>query len=829
MTVSGQEVQYGLKFNSYELEKEKRTGLNLTPEKPFSFPDGFILSFDVNFNSKTIHPFGSVCRILNEDGNLIDIVLNGSNDASQTLISLISPSYGIYFDQPFDSTSITYDRFIPVILQVDAKKNTVRFAAGGKEFVKQELDLSHLGKIKILFGKNNVPGIQTTDVPSFQLKDIKINTVSGHPLYHWELSMHSESGVYDKLKSRFASCENPVWILDNHLSWVKRATFTTRINPQLSYNPDKNEIGIFDQDKLIHFDLNGYTFTEEAVDNPLIFRYSNLNNLIYNSVTKAYNCYIFNRNNEREIVSYDTLNNRWNKDPKTRMYPGNWHHSNLFSNRDSCLYLFGGYEYHQYKNDIDRYSYARQKWESLPLTGDRIAPRYLSGLGETENGNILLFGGYGSEAGTQKISPHCFYDLYQINVKSMEIKKIWEMKPPLVDFVVAGSLIPDARQKSFYALSFPIQQVHTNLSLIKVSMDKPEYQVVADAIPFTFEDTKTSVDLFIDKTLNQLIATIINTQSDNSCLVSIYTLSNPPLLDSEVHQTEKKTSFLPVILGMIGLCMAAGLFVFIFIKKKKAGKPAKQALFVPVPEKTKQSIFLFGEFQLFDREGKDITKNFSPMLKQLFILILLYTSKCGKGISTLKMRELLWYDKSDESAKNNQGVLINKLRHTLGCIGDIRIKTQNMFWSIELDDQVYCDYLEALSLMKKLEQDTKNPRTEDLQTLLSIVSKGEFLPNIQIEWMDAFKAEFSNNLIDLLLDLYNQSGGKVSPVLAILLADAIFVHDSLSEEALNIKCRNLVKIGKNESAKKVFTTFCKEYELLLGDPYQGSFRNLLKD
>ncbi|MDR2057950.1 MAG: hypothetical protein LBP83_06675 [Dysgonamonadaceae bacterium] len=826
LPLKGQEIQYGLAFKSYEVEKEKRTGLNLTPKKPFHFPKGFIMSFDVNLDSKMIHPFGHICRILNEDGSLIDLVLNGFNDAGQTMISLISASYGIYFDQPFDNVNIHYDRFIPIEIQVDTKNSAIRFLVGNSEFTKQNVNLSRLKNVNILFGKNNMSRIQTTDVPLFKLKDIKIAGMSKELLFHWELSKHSDTGVYDNLKSCFASCENPVWLSDSHVSWKKQAAFKTRSNPQLACNPDKNEIGIFDQDKFIRFNLRSSTFTEEEVLHPLIFSYSNSNNLIYNSVTKKYNCYIFNRDQEREILVYDTLENQWNKELEIRRYPGNWHHSNLFLEKDNCLYLFGGYEYHQYKNGFDRYNYSNQMWESLLLKGDRIAPRYLCGLGEIDSRHILLFGGYGSETGNQRVSPHCYYDLYKIDVKSLEVKKIWEMEPPLVDFVVAGSIIPDAEQKSFYALAYPISQVHTNLSLMKISIDKPEYQTIADTIPFTFEDAKTSVDLYMDKTLNLLIATIINTQNDNSCTVSIYTLANPPFSRSKLYQKEEKTNFLPLILGISGFFILT--CIGLFVKKRKKRKPVKKILFGNTV-KNKQSIYLFGEFQLIDKEGNDITKDFSPMLKQLFLLIVLYTMKDSKGVSNFKMKSLLWYDKSEESAKNNRGVFINKLRHTLNRIGDIKIKSQNMFWSIEFDNDVFCDYSEALFLMDKLSKNKKNPDMEDIQSLLSIVSRGEFLPDLPIEWIDSFKSEFSNNLIDFLLELYNQLESVISPALAVFLADAIFVHDSLSEEALQIKCRNLLKIGKNESSKKVFNAFCNEYKLLLGEPYKGSFKNLLKN
>lgn len=49
-------------------------------------------------------------------------------------------------------------------------------------------------------------------------------------------------------------------------------------------------------------------------------------------------------------------------------------------------------------------------------------------------------------------------------------------------------------------------------------------------------------------------------------------------------------------------------------------------------------------------------------MKQLLILIILYSVNNKKGISNVTLRELLWFDKMDESAQNNRRVNIRKLK-----------------------------------------------------------------------------------------------------------------------------------------------------------------------
>ena len=72
----------------------------------------------------------------------------------------------------------------------------------------------------------------------------------------------------------------------------------------------------------------------------------------------------------------------------------------------------------------------------------------------------------------------------------------------------------------------------------------------------------------------------------------------------------------------------------------------------------KSSILFLDGFQVWDKNGADITKSFTPILKQLLILIILYSVNNKKGISNVTLRELLWFDKTDESAQNNRRVNI---------------------------------------------------------------------------------------------------------------------------------------------------------------------------
>jgi two-component SAPR family response regulator len=150
----------------------------------------------------------------------------------------------------------------------------------------------------------------------------------------------------------------------------------------------------------------------------------------------------------------------------------------------------------------------------------------------------------------------------------------------------------------------------------------------------------------------------------------------------------------------------------------------------------------------------------------------------------------------------------------------------DMYWGLEFGNDVYCDYYYAVGLIQLL-KNPENRNEKDIQRLISIVSRGEMLPSLQVEWVDSFKADFANELIDLFMDISQQPDLNLSSKIRIELADAIFIYDSLKEEALKLKCSILVEMGKNGLAQNVFRAFQKEYLASFGVPYKYSFEQII--
>ena len=837
-----QEAKYGLEFASHEVEKENRTGLDLTPDKPFHFPNGFSISFDVLFQRKSQQIFGCIIRIIGNNNQNIDLVLASESDVYPNIVATSSKTLSL-LNYKFSDFGNTYKKWIHIVIAVETGKKRLFISIGNKEYNFDIPNLNDFKNVNVVFGKNDYLKSLIRDVPSMVIKDISISDEKQKPLYHWSLSKHTLNGVYDDLRKHFAVCSNPIWVEDRHANWVKLLTFSTKCNPQICYNEGKNEIAVADDNAFYTCNTTAKTLKKDSLikGNP---NGNLINQLIYDPFVKKYCSYSF----KRKVAYYDSLRKSWdNTTSDSEQYF--WHHNRYMYPGDSCLYIFFGYGHHKYKNDIIKYNFKTDSLETVPFTGTRIPPRYLSGLGKIDDDEVIVFGGYGNITGNQELATQNYYDSYIVNLKTREIKKLWELSSVDRDFVVSNSLIVDTAYHCFYALCYPQQEFRTSMMLCRFSLDKPEYELLADSIPFEFHDIYSYSDLFWNKGSNKLIAlTSSPLVQDSTSVLSVYTLAYPPLAKADIYQNEKirKNTLTFITIGVL----SAGVLCFGYIfyngrKKNKTAQAKKRKSKIPTassesetpyepvvgikpvnPHFKKQSIFLFGGFQVMDKEGRNITERFTPLLKELFVIILLYTLKDGKGISSGKLRENLWFDMNDESANNNRGVSLSKLRQIFEQVGIIQIKKQHSSWIVEFGEDIYCDYYEALILMDRL-KDKNNRTNKDIRRLFSIVSSGELLPNLQIEWVDPFKADFANDLIDLFLDIIQQDEPKLSSQERIELTDSILIHDSLNEDALRIKCSILVKMGKNGLAQKAYNSFAKEYRLLFGADFKYSFEQVI--
>jgi len=510
--------------------------------------------------------------------------------------------------------------------------------------------------------------------------------------------------------------------------------------------------------------------------------------------------------------------------------------------------MFGGYGQYKYTNEIQKLDLNTAHWTSIKSNDSIYTPRYLSAIGVL-NDTLYLFGGYGSLTGDQMINPKSNYDLIGYSIKENKLFKKFDVPRVIEGMAVASNMWIDKENRSYYALVFDKHLFNGQLQLVKGDLDSNMLEKVGSSIPFKFRDTKSNETLFYLPSERKFIGYTSFLKDSITTEFSIRSINYPPNKRSQEEVVQTSYSIKQIVLVLSSFLI---LIVFYIIYKKRKNKqksvvsqineeqkvvsvdeslettPTKPS-FETKPRVT-QSVYdflLFGGFQVFDKESKDITNKFSPLLKELFLLIWLHTLKNNKGVSSEKIVATLWYDKSTKSAQNNRAVNIAKIRGILTEIGDYKLSKETGYWKIiHAENKPKSDYYDLLQITSSKKEALSKDK---IDYLIEIANKGAFLLNVTYEWLDSFKADVSDVVIDTLVTFADSFEIKTDPEFIITLSDCVFNFDSINEEAMAFKCKAQYIMGKHSLAKSTYEKFEKEYELLYGQKYELPFTKIINE
>lgn len=820
---SEEKYNRGLHFRSFEVDQDKRTGLNLTPDNKILTPNGFILKFDIQLH-KQQNNFGYVFRLIGNDSINIDLIADITS--ADFLFSLVTGAKSLIKVRTREIKDFDENKWMTVTLGYDKHNDSIEFAVNGLK-KKVGFRVENLNNIGLCFGLNNNPLFATTDVPPMTIRNIQIFNDKKELKRSWKLEKHLRDRVYDECQNKRAVSINPVWEIDKHVKWQRRANFIIPHDlPQIAYDIDNGRI-FFAKSKTVYI----YNVTSRIVDTIYAKKgeiYNNMSNqLIYDKQLDKLISYNFDN---PELAMFDLERHEWTNDNSRKITPQFWHHSKYYDARNSLLITFGGYGYHKYKSDVMRYSLKNKEWKQHDISAS-ISPRYLGSLGSLDENNLLYFGGYGSKTGNQDEFPHNYYDLYKVNIQTLEAKKIWELSNVTENFTNSNSLVVNKEKNTFYNLSYSNTRYSTCIQLKEYSLDKPEFKIVGDTIPFKFKDIESYCDLFYSPETSELIA-VTSVSKNMSSEICIYSIAYPPMKASDVIQEEEKEALWSWYLLSTILLIP----VFYFLRKQKQKRDKFQNKVNAYlnfeyntlkPELKPSSINMLGYFQIIDKDGNNITGNFTATTSQMLVLMILYTVKNGQGISTQELTDILWPDKDTDSSRNNRNVYMSKLRLLIKNIGNIELVNQNNYWSVNIENDVFCDYKNIMLLIDQV-KNHHNYNIDLVHELISIASRGLLLPNMQEEWVDVFKGEYTNVVIETLSVLVEKEDIKKDPILVLHIADAILKHDCIEEDTVRLKVSTLYKLGKKSQAKQCFDKFSDNYKNFMGVEYKESFDKFLE-
>jgi DNA-binding SARP family transcriptional activator len=830
---------YGLRFAGQEEIQDNRTSLNLTPEKPLCLNGTVDITFDLSLASSYTTYFGYIFRIIQNEKQNLDLLYEQKSKSFKIIIGERFSKSVIKID-----SAQLFDHWNQFRLQIDLKNSTLLVYTNNKLVIRDQVPFGEGDCFTIFFGGNEFRNFKSKDLPPMNLKDITLSE-DGEQRYHWPLNELNGTTATDVLAGKTASVKNPIWIKSLHNEWKLAKQFTVNGSACVAFDPASETVHVIGSDILYRYSVRSRQGEALPQKNfPPSFLPGN--QAIFNpSANKLYNYYV----DQKSISAFDSVSRSWKSEtltPKYTIATEYWQANKFITGSGSDLYILGGYGQLTYKNSIHRYRFATKKWETIPTKGTVYTPRYLAALGTTPGADTAyLIGGYGSLTGEQMLNPKSAYDLLEYVVKENTFRKLYELPVPKADFAFANSLVVDSKSNLFYGLIFPNQQFKSHLQLIRGSLSKPTYELVGTSIPYQFHDTHSYSDLYFCPASRQLVAVTLYRNEKNTAAiknttdVKLYTISFPPNAlepNRSVQKQPFKKYWLWVLAGLV-----AGGFVLIYARRRRqlvsrgtrpillseqspargvaVDEPSIASDFVDKPV-FRASVFLFGNFQVFDHTGSDITKLFTPLLKELFLLLALNNIGKQRGVPSEKLNEILWPDKSGRDASNNRSVNIAKLRSILEKAGACSLSKESGYWNVSFDfNQIYVDYERYMAIINNKATLTKQTIIE----LEEITKRGPFLLNTEYYWLDDFKADISNNIINTFLQYADKLSINDDPEFLIQLTNFIFYYDPVNEDAIILKCKSLALMGKHTLAKNAFEKFTRDYKIIYGEDYKQSF------
>jgi DNA-binding SARP family transcriptional activator len=819
---------YGLGFESFEAVQDKRTGLDLNPDGDFCFNENFELSFELSFLPDKKNYFGYIVRIIEGDNRNIDILYDNSDAVTKHFKVVTGDHFStIAFDIPEQDLFQKWNR---IRLIFNKKQKVITLISGSKTF-RHPFEMGEKSCYKVLFGSTRYKNFNTTDVPPMKVRNVQLSE-NGAVKYHWPLDEMKGNKASEIVAKKDGLTTNPLWIKKMHHDWQPLTTFTLKGPARVTCDQETGTVFVVGRDTLVSYRVatnavNYYRYPTQSLfmDNQVLYD---------KSQNRIFNLFV----NEKQVTAFDLKTSTWNRNvPDSTLKTHFLHANKFFSQEDSSIYVLGGYGHLEYKGNVQKYDLKSGGWSDLPR--DTVFnPRYLAALGRVEGGAYLI-GGYGSTTGKQVLNPRNWYDLLYFNVRDHSFKRIYQLATPAEDFVFANSMVVNEKESSYYALIFPKDKFQTEMQLIRGSLKTPDYVTVGSKIPFQFLDTGSYADLFYDKHTSRFVAVTLHKNERNQSVVAIYSLYSPPLKSNAPAVQEAGERGYGMWAGIAGAAVLAGYLIY--LKSKKTGpktltpEPAqvpselisKETAAViaeeisPIP--LRNSILLFGNLQIFDDDGGEITKLFTPLLKELFLVLLLYSTR-REGISSEKLKELLWFDKSADSARNNRSVNIAKLKSVLEKLKTCGISKETGYWRLNVDyDFIRVDYAEYLSLVSG----KRTLNKQEITRLANITKRGSFLSNLEYEWLDSFKSEVSNEIVDAYLRYAGSVNIEEDPEFLIRLANYIFYFDPVNEEAMTLKCKALAHLGKHSLAKTTLENFAREYSRIYGEEFRKDMPEVL--
>lgn len=799
-----QVLSQGLKFTGMDFPIDRRSSYAVFNDASVMFRDSLAISFE--FCSMPPSEFGYILRIKNARDKKMSWNMSYDGTGEGVIIRLNEEGHNSLIKAELSHSEIQPMRWTRISVRFDMTRDSVYLSIGDKEYASSSENMKKDLHARIYFGKSDY----FIDVPTFAIRNLNISGAAASDI-HFPFNESSGNKVHDDNGRFTGTVSNPEWLFQESLQWKKIAEITIAGNSGTAWNPAREEIYVYNNDEIVILDVITNNVTRVGFSEPCPVFLNTGSSFVDRSGKYLFSYEAHNAEGGRMsamTAKLDLDTYEWTPLGNEQLPMPLFHHCSFFNPVTQRYTVFGGFGNALYSGNyfsLDEDGHWQRIWETYE--GDKVFPRYFASAGVSgDNGDIFIYGGMGNESGEQIVGRHYYYDLHRIDPSTGASTLLWELDfddeniVPVSELTVLGDY--------FYTLCYPEYQSKSVLSLYRFGINDGQYKKYDAQIHMDSDRMHTHADLYFDEPIQRFFALTYEAVPGNeSNRLTVYSMAFPPMNAIDLPSAGNACRrILPVILLIVTVI---GTAVVILFRKHKAesGKSRSISLNLnqkhfSIPEKA-NAIYLFGDFCAKDKNDRDISYLFSPKLRQLFCLILQFSTE--GGISSKRMSKILWPEKDEDKAKNSRNVSINHLRKVLEQFYDINLVFENGRYRFETGERFYCDCIDYLT---------------NGSDILRISSRGRFLKFQNEPVFDEFKSSVEGKVIPELHDRIQSLFTERKYPEVIEVASMLFDIDPLDETALSYQIKALRKLHLQQEATIRIAEFAAEHKKVNGTDFR---------
>lgn len=870
----------GLRFHGNESDIADRSALTIpSPDDRISAVSHLKVDFSIRVNNPSSSGF--IFGITNRrTGEMLNLMLRSTFSGDSVYISFAKEGERELCTSSFHTGDLS-TRAIGIGVEIDKKADSGRITIDGKTYPVDRLGVAD-GEFtpQLNFGLTR----HIVETASVTLSDLRVATDG---VTH-EIPLNESEGtaVHDSKGKVAGLVFNPIWQINEAYHWRKIAEFKSPVPTGCAFDPLYSRFYSYNADSISVFDANTLGLSRRLLkgDGRLPVRHGM--NFYSSRKGKIYPYEIYYDDFSGEI---DPESGEWRTLAHTADNKAIHHHAHLLCGGDSAVWLFGGYGDRKYFNKFVRFDLYTHRFDTIPLKGDVIPPRFFAAMGAAASGDtIYLYGGKGNKEGKQDLGVKYYYDLYLINLKDSTSRRLWRRPAPDKDRVPARTLLLDPDGKHAYAMTYPEYRTHSSLQLYRISLADGSETAVGDSIPVVSEEIATNVAIYSPVGADRIFCVIQEFEKEGATTTRIYSIAAPPVSESELLLDSSEERSWPgiVVFLLIGVTFTLLLFaVTAEFKRRKlfpsphvytesvsklgdSGMTKADASGDKIAEVTTDEVFpvvalpdeahqtedsaglsqypdtlsyrilplpelpvanrisLLGAFTAIGHDGIDVTHLFSPKLKVIFIYMLMGTLKRG-GVSADELNAVFWPDKESDKIKNLRNVTIAKLRKILTEFRELEIVYDNGRFSIAVGDGCYCDIHRLYRLTDNLHDIELDE--ESLPEVRAIIAQGKFLQGVETAELDVYKSSVEAYSLDLLLRLMREYAERCRWEEVARCCQVALRIDPLCEGAMRNGVWSYTAMGHKTRARNLYDNFAATYRKVYSQDYFISFSSIIEE